>query len=372
MTNDVQSKKSSLKGLKSLSMAVTLIAAAVLTITAGPLALSQNAFAANGVTIYFKNAQFHALTGGTQEHQVKVTVDYVTNDNAIKGTTINSVMKVYLYDSEGKLQTTPSKTTSNPTGFTAESTGEYTHKTNVDSTAEKVQVKVVFTKADKHTVISNEVVQDIEFGKTVAGSGIPLTQASSNNRSYWDGYDSKANLENMIARAKAIQDSLSTEKNGTIITADFPDKDLSGVKLAPTGQVITYDSFNDLSTKQGAMVVEAMTAIEFAGIDWNKLTDEQKSYLVLMITYGTDTETATNNAKDIPNTNLSGVPLGDNGIKVQYNSMYDIVNGNALSVANAMAEIEAAGINWNDLSNEQKCYLILTHIYGEPQQGTLS
>jgi hypothetical protein len=66
----------------------------------------------------------------------------------------------------------------------------------------------------------------------------------------------------------------------------IPDKNLSGLPLGPSGVKVTYKSLYDVQNADSDGVIKAMLAADALGIDWNSLSDMQKSYMALTLDYG--------------------------------------------------------------------------------------
>jgi len=86
-------------------------------------------------------------------NQVRVSVNYTTDNSTIIGNTINAVMKVYAAPNR-----TAIKSTSFPNGFIANSSGMQEIKTTItDNPTKNVTAVVQFTDAAKTVPISNPV-----------------------------------------------------------------------------------------------------------------------------------------------------------------------------------------------------------------------
>ena len=204
-------------------------------------------------------------------------------------------------------------------------------------------------------------------GTGTGGTGTGGTQPAAKSRGFMGLNNFE--LEHMIKRAKAIIGTTTASENGTTkVEASIPSTNLSDVPLGPNRVMIHYNSLYELTSMDSFGFAQASGIADFVGINWDKLSDEQKAYFYLTINYGPETTTIASDNSSIPSTNLSGVPLGPNGVIVHYNSLYDLVNSDSDGVANAIAGFELDGIDWNSLSQEQQMYLLLTTIYGEPQQ----
>lgn len=149
--------------------------------------------------------------------------------------------------------------------------------------------------------------------------------------------------------------------NVTALTAkNIPSISLSGIPIGPSGTVVYYNSLYDIQNSDSDGIMNAMKTAQVLGIDWNSLSGMQKAYLTLSLQYNTPTGSM------IPDKNLSGLPLGPNGVKVTYKSLYDVQNADSEGVIKAMLAADALGIDWNSLSDMQKSYMALTLDYGLP------
>lgn len=129
------------------SLVVTL--ASILSLVA--IQGSVSGYTGREIVIKLNNAQFAPLNG-TQIYQVKVNVNYSVSDPTLIGQKINAVMKVY--SSNGTLL----KTTSFPTGFTANSNGTEQLLTKIPISAiQNITTVTTFTDANKTTALSNPV-----------------------------------------------------------------------------------------------------------------------------------------------------------------------------------------------------------------------
>jgi hypothetical protein len=134
-----------------------------------------------------------------------------------------------------------------------------------------------------------------------------------------------------------------------------------------TAADLPYSSMYELiGAEHPGKLAMAMMAAELAGIDFSSLPEREQLSLVVTLLYG-DSIDETNVAAEVPDTNLSGQPLGENGVVVEYKSFYDIVNIHGREVALVMREVEMSGGDFNSLSDSQKNYLVLTRTYGEPR-----
>ena len=119
----------------------------------------KKAFANHGkeVSLELNSATFSPLTSALG-NQVKVGVNYTTTNNTLVGNTINAVMKVYA------LNTTAIKSTSFPSGFTANRSGMQEIKTTIGGNSTQNVIAVVqFTDLSKTLPISNPIQVDLNL-----------------------------------------------------------------------------------------------------------------------------------------------------------------------------------------------------------------
>jgi hypothetical protein len=124
-----------------------------------PTSVTQSSFAQNnqGIVISVANSSFVPLTN-TDANQVRVNVEYTTEDQAIENELINAVMKVYAPN--GSLV----KTTSIPSGFTAQSDGVEVLKTTFqDKSMQSVLANITFTDSTKRTPLSNVITVNLDL-----------------------------------------------------------------------------------------------------------------------------------------------------------------------------------------------------------------
>lgn len=129
-----------------------------------------------GITITAGNSSFYPLTN-TDANQVKVNIDYTVDDESLKNQLINAVMAVF--SPNGTLL----KTTSFPTGFTAQSEGgTQTIKTSFkDKSLTSVTANVTFTDATKSRSISNVLSIDLDLEETPTVGSLLGTRPSFQN-----------------------------------------------------------------------------------------------------------------------------------------------------------------------------------------------
>jgi hypothetical protein len=147
----------------------------------------------------------------------------------------------------------------------------------------------------------------------------------------------------------------------TISDTMVPDASLSGVPLGPTHHVTVYKSLYDVANVEPIALQKAESMADSVGLDWNKLSDMQKAYLALTLEYNQPS-----GASLIPDTNLSGVPLGAAHVKIQYKSLYDVANGDPMGLEKAEVAANDLNIDWNSLSDMQKAYMALVLDNGKP------
>ena len=103
------------------------------------------------VTIRLGSAQSFPVNG-TINHRIIINVNYSTSDSTLLGQKINAIMKIH--SSNG----TVIKTTSFPSGFTANKTDTARMLTNIPkSHAQNITTETVFTDLNKTNILSNIV-----------------------------------------------------------------------------------------------------------------------------------------------------------------------------------------------------------------------
>ena len=139
---------------------------------------SQSLFAQikRGIVISIANSSYVPLTN-TDANQVKVNVDYTVDDESLQNQVINAVMAVF--SPNGTLL----KTTSFPTGFTAQSDGgTQTIKTSFkDKSLTSVTANVTFTDATKSRSISNVLTINLDLEETPTVGSLLGTRPSFQN-----------------------------------------------------------------------------------------------------------------------------------------------------------------------------------------------
>lgn len=113
--------------------------------------LSSSSSPSNEVTIHLNSVTFAPLTY-TDHNQLKVVVDYKTNDPALVNTPMAGTMKVYLPDG------TPLKSSSIPKGFVLGQSGPIQFATSfTDKTIQNVKADIYLTDTQHSDKISNTV-----------------------------------------------------------------------------------------------------------------------------------------------------------------------------------------------------------------------
>lgn len=137
---------------------------------------SAGAQSTQGITISAGNSSFYPLTN-TDANQVKVNIDYTVDDEALQNQVINAVMAVF--SPNGTLL----KTTSFPTGFTAQSDGgTQTIKTSFkDKSLTSIKANVTFTDATKSRSISNVLTINLDLEETPTVGSLLGTRPSFQN-----------------------------------------------------------------------------------------------------------------------------------------------------------------------------------------------
>ena len=152
-----------------MKIAVTFILFVLLILV---LALFQNIFADHGKEMMLTLDYAHFLpvlanengnqTGNQTGQQVKILVNYTTEDPSILTQTINAVMKVYTSNE------TLIKTSSFPEGFIANSSDtQQLSTTLMGNGLQNVTAVVQFTDASKTIPISNPLIVNLIFGNKI-------------------------------------------------------------------------------------------------------------------------------------------------------------------------------------------------------------
>ena len=124
----------------------------------GPSAFAQGT---QGITISEGNSSFTPLTN-TVGNQIRVNIEYSVEDESLQNQMINAVMAVFAPNG------TLLKTTSFPTGFTAQSDGgtETLRTTFRDKSLTSVTANVTFTDLTKSRSISNVLTINLDLEET--------------------------------------------------------------------------------------------------------------------------------------------------------------------------------------------------------------
>lgn len=129
-----------------------------------------------GITISAGNSSFSPLTN-TDANQLRVNIDYSVEDESLQNQVINAVMAVFAPNG------TLLKTTSFPTGFTAQSDGgtETLRTTFQDKSLTSVTANVTLTDLTKSRSISNVVTINLDLEETPTVSSLLGTRPSLQN-----------------------------------------------------------------------------------------------------------------------------------------------------------------------------------------------
>lgn len=142
-------------------------------VSSAPSAFAQ---ATQGITISAGNSSFTPLTN-TDANQVRVNIEYSVEDESLQNQVINAVMAVFAPNG------TLLKTTSFPSGFTAQSDGgtETLRTTFHDKSLTSVTANVTLTDATKSRSISNVVTINLDLEETPTVSSLLGTRPSLQN-----------------------------------------------------------------------------------------------------------------------------------------------------------------------------------------------
>lgn len=142
-------------------------------VSSAPSAFAQ---ATQGITISAGNSSFTPLTN-TDANQVRVNIEYSVEDESLQNQVINAVMAVFAPNG------TLLKTTSFPSGFTAQSDGgtETLRTTFHDKSLTSVTANVTLTDATKSRSISNVVSINLDLEETPTVSSLLGTRPSLQN-----------------------------------------------------------------------------------------------------------------------------------------------------------------------------------------------
>lgn len=154
-------------GLGMLTLGLSFMAGAE------PSAFAQDT---QGLTISAGNSSFSPLTN-TDANQLRVNVKYSVEDESLQNQAINAVMAVFAPNG------TLLKTTSFPSGFTAQSDGgTQTFKTSFrDKSLTSVTANVTFTDVTKSRSISNVLTLNLDLEETPTVSSLLGTRPSLRN-----------------------------------------------------------------------------------------------------------------------------------------------------------------------------------------------
>ena len=142
-------------------------------VSSAPSAFAQ---ATQGITISAGNSSFTPLTN-TDANQVRVNIEYSVEDESLQNQVINAVMAVFAPNG------TLLKTTSCPSGFTAQSDGgtETLRTTFHDKSLTSVMANVTLTDLTKSRSISNVVTVNLDLEETPTVSSLLGTRPSLQN-----------------------------------------------------------------------------------------------------------------------------------------------------------------------------------------------
>jgi hypothetical protein len=142
-------------------------------VSSAPSAFAQGT---QGITISAGNSSFSPLTN-TDANQIRVNIDYSVEDESLQNQVINAVMAVFAPNG------TLLKTTSFPSGFTAQSDGgTQTLKTAFrDKSLTSVTANVTFTDSTKSRSISNVLTINLDLEETPTIGSLLGTRPSLQN-----------------------------------------------------------------------------------------------------------------------------------------------------------------------------------------------
>ena len=131
-----------------------------------------NAFAEHGQEIVLSlNDSSFAPIAPDGKNQVKVVVNYATQEPMVVNDLVKGVMKVY--SANGTLL----KTSSSPTPFAASSSGKLSLSTTLtDNTIDSVTANIVFTNPIRTEIVSNELPVKIDLIRGIAPTSIEEEQ----------------------------------------------------------------------------------------------------------------------------------------------------------------------------------------------------
>jgi hypothetical protein len=148
-------------GTSYMRILACFIALLIIIQTSSSLLLFENAFGLAPQGIFIKLSYAHFIPLSTSKgHQIKVVVNYTTNDTKNINNTINGVMKVYA------LNGTLLRTSSFPSGFKAQNFGTAQFATTIlDSRIKNVTAVIQMTNILKTFALSNSVKTRINLGQ---------------------------------------------------------------------------------------------------------------------------------------------------------------------------------------------------------------
>jgi hypothetical protein len=137
------------------------------------LSFINSAFADHGqeISLSLNDSSFAPSEGG---NQVKVVVNYATQDPMAVDDLVKGVMKVYTPNG------TLIKTSSSPTPFPVSTTGQSQMATTLtEDTAENITAIIVFTNPIRTEIISNELSVKPEFNREITSASIEENQETA-------------------------------------------------------------------------------------------------------------------------------------------------------------------------------------------------
>ena len=148
-------------GTSYIRVLVCFISPLIMLHTSSSLLFFENAFGLGPQGIFIKLSYAHFIPLSTSKgHQIKVVVNYTTNDTKNINNTINGVMKVYA------LNRTLLRTSSFPSGFKAQNFGTAQFATTIlDSRIKNVTAVIQMTNTLKTFALSNSVKTRINLGQ---------------------------------------------------------------------------------------------------------------------------------------------------------------------------------------------------------------
>jgi hypothetical protein len=164
-------------------------------ISISPLSFIPDVFADHGEEIILSLNDTSFAQKLQEENQVKVIVNYATQDPMAVNDLVKGVMKVY--SPNGTLL----KTSSSPTPFPVSTSGKSQLATTLtDNSQDSVTAKIVFTNPIKTETVSNELLVKIDLAK-----GIPPTTP-----------DEKQIETEAVQNKKLVASALTQKENETV------------------------------------------------------------------------------------------------------------------------------------------------------------